>query len=102
MAMSTKQTEIDLQVVGQQKTVSPFQTLNCISTEKNQTVVFPLPIDLVDGLLGTKGKEVLEADEDTAEAQLLAEVVEGGKTFDSFHIINAKMNSNKQKRCTGR
>ena len=47
----------------------PFQTLNCISTEKNQTVVFPLPIDLVDGLLGTnKNKEVLEADEDTAEA----------------------------------
>ena len=50
------------------KTVSPFQTLNCISTEKNQTVVFPLPIDLVDGLLGTNRKEVVEVDEDTAEA----------------------------------
>ena len=45
-----------------------FQTLNCISTEKNQTVVFPLPIDLVDGLLGTSRKEVVEVDEDTAEA----------------------------------
>ena len=55
-------------LLDSKKTVSPFQTLNCISTEKNQTVVFPLPIDLVDGLLGTKGKEVLEADEDTAEA----------------------------------
>jgi len=46
-----------------------LQTLNCISTEKNQTVVFPLPIDLVDGLLGTNNrKEAVEVDEDTAEA----------------------------------
>ena len=49
---------------------SLFQTLNCISTEKNQTVVFPLPIDLVDGLLGSKtNEEVVEVEEeDTAEA----------------------------------
>ena len=54
----------------QKKPISPpFQTLNCISTEKNQTVVFPLPIDLVDGLLGTNNrKEAVEVDEDTAEA----------------------------------
>ena len=53
-----------------QSAFSLFQTLNCISTEKNQTVVFPLPIDLVDGLLGSKtNEEVVEVEEeDTAEA----------------------------------
>ena len=26
---------------------SPFQTLNSISAEKNSTIIFPLPIDLL-------------------------------------------------------
>lgn len=30
-----------------------FQTLSSISAEKNHTFVFPLPIDLVKGILGT-------------------------------------------------
>ena len=56
--------------LAQSARFSLFQTLNCISTEKNQTVVFPLPIDLVDGLLGSKtNEEVVEVEEeDTAEA----------------------------------
>ena len=57
-----------LQCLSRRNQFPLFQTLNCISTEKNQTVVFPLPIDLVDGLLGTNRKEVAEVDEDTAEA----------------------------------
>lgn len=36
----------------------PFQTLNSISAEKNSTVIFPLPIDLITNLLhGEKEKE---------------------------------------------
>jgi len=35
-----------------------FQTLNSISAEKNSTVIFPLPIDLITNLLhGEKEKE---------------------------------------------
>lgn len=30
-----------------------FKTLSSISAEKNHTFVFPLPIDLVKGILGT-------------------------------------------------
>ena len=31
-----------------------FQTLNSISAEKNSTIIFPLPIDLITHLLGNK------------------------------------------------
>ena len=31
-----------------------FQTLNSISAEKNSTIIFPFPIDLVTHLLGPK------------------------------------------------
>ena len=34
-----------------------FQTLSSISAEKNHTFVFPLPIDLVKGILGRDGEE---------------------------------------------
>ena len=34
-----------------------FQTLNSISAEKNSTIIFPFPIDLVAHLLGPKDKD---------------------------------------------
>ena len=43
-----------------------FQTLNSISAEKNSTVIFPLPIDLIGHLLG---KDILGDEEDEEEAE---------------------------------
>ena len=40
-----------------------IQTLSSISAEKNHTFVFPLPIDLVKGILGTDGGEEEEMEE---------------------------------------
>ena len=32
-----------------------LQTLNTISAEKNSTIIFPLPIDLIKGFMGHQG-----------------------------------------------
>ena len=44
-----------------------FKTLSSISAEKNHTFVFPLPIDLVKGILGTGDGEDDEQHEDVGE-----------------------------------
>ena len=34
-----------------------LQTLNSISAEKNSTIVFPVPIDIISKLMGVRGQQ---------------------------------------------
>ncbi len=41
-----------------------LQTLNSISAEKNSTIVFPVPIDIISRLLGPPNRRIDEDDDD--------------------------------------
>jgi regulator of protease activity HflC (stomatin/prohibitin superfamily) len=56
-----------------------LQTLNEIGTEKNTTIVFPLPIELLSGLLGTQPRVRTANTGDTASAA----VERGGELTES-------------------
>ena len=54
-----------------------MQTLNSISTEKNQTIVFPLPIDIVSTMMATKeGEEEVEDEPSEVTDQVSTPLVE--------------------------
>ena len=41
-----------------------LQTLNNISAEKNSTIVFPVPVDIISHLMGRKGTDHREEEEE--------------------------------------
>ena len=58
-----------------------FQTLNSISAEKNSTVIFPLPVDLISRMLrGNKEADVRE--EEGEELEVTVEVIETKQEVD--------------------
>lgn len=42
--------------------IPSFQTLNSISTEKNSTIIFPVPLDII-GLFANKNREKKKKEE---------------------------------------
>eukprot|EP00090_Calanus_glacialis_P014628 TRINITY_DN23459_c0_g1_i1.p1 TRINITY_DN23459_c0_g1~~TRINITY_DN23459_c0_g1_i1.p1 ORF type:complete len:133 (-),score=52.02 TRINITY_DN23459_c0_g1_i1:46-444(-) len=58
-----------------------LQTLNSISAEKNSTVIFPLPVDLISRMLrGNKEADVREEEEE--ELEVTVEVIETKQEVD--------------------
>ena len=67
-----------------------FQTLSSISAEKNHTFVFPLPIDLVKGILGTGEGEDDEQHEDDEE-EMAEKVISYGSYYKQQKILILKL-----------